>query len=230
MAVIRDLSRGQAAGARRRRRKPGQTRTRSGAGVQHRDGAAVLHQQEMSLQTATGFLAVGDRAHPAGIDAARSEIASLIAPRRARCCIRGCRAVRVSLREGIAVVGLRHCACFPGSRSPAGSTGLVVSKNTRSPTLTTKSWWLPGVAALAIASGRGYSWRRHPSKAPPRSPPPALILEDASDISFRSPTLTRFHRHPVYRAMVTNVPSTLMSAGPDKCRRTAKSDRDGYDL
>src|SRR4030081_1497448 len=48
----------------------------SGAGVQHRHRAAVLRPAgDVVTHRHRAFLAVGDRAHPVGIDAARGEIA-----------------------------------------------------------------------------------------------------------------------------------------------------------
>src|SRR4030081_348154 len=48
----------------------------SGAGVQHRHRAAVLRPAgDVVTHRYRAFLAVGDRAHPVGIDAARGEIA-----------------------------------------------------------------------------------------------------------------------------------------------------------
>src|ERR1700712_57870 len=50
---------------------------RSGAGVQHGDGAAVLRPAgDVVTHRDRTLLAVGDRAHPVRIDAARGEIAA----------------------------------------------------------------------------------------------------------------------------------------------------------
>ena len=46
-----------------------------------------------------------------------------------------------------------HCACLSSVARACGVSSVEsLSKNTRSPTLTTKSCWLPGVAAPADAS------------------------------------------------------------------------------
>src|SRR5262249_1573266 len=46
-----------------------------------------------------------------------------------------------------------HCACFSRVETDCCVSSVEsVSKKTRSPTLTTKSCWLPGTAALALAS------------------------------------------------------------------------------
>ncbi len=85
---------------------------RSGAGVQHRDGAAVLRPAgDVVTDRHRTLLAVGDGAHTVRIDAARSEIAAhRLGAACAECDVvfAGAALVRMAFDgEGIAVVGLQ---------------------------------------------------------------------------------------------------------------------------
>src|SRR5947199_7188832 len=111
MAMIRDLSQNKT-GAPLGRRRSLREWLSLGAGVQHRDGAAVLRPaRDVIAHRDRAFLAVGDGAHSVRVDAARGEEgADRLRPARAErdVVFAGAALIGVALDgEGIAVVLLQ---------------------------------------------------------------------------------------------------------------------------
>ena len=126
-------------------------------GAENRHSAAVLRPaRNVVADRDRAFLAVGDRAHTAGLDSARREIvAHGLGAASAQGDVVFARAALVGMpfdREGVVAVLLQPLRLLVerAARRPREFGG-IGSKNTRSPTLTTKSCWLPGAATPAEA-------------------------------------------------------------------------------
>jgi hypothetical protein len=106
--------------------------------------------------------------------------------------------------EGVAVIGLQPLRLLFRVAIACGLRSVwSLSKKTRSPTLTTKSCWLPGVAALAIASEPTFLLAQAPIVSATASTA-ASFKPWRIRIWFliREPPLTFSVLHPVYRALV----------------------------